>query len=68
MEKVLKASLDAATEAAGPAAQVVEVQQAVQEVVTSPKNNNLRDAGIVVVVLVLAAVAAKLYQVTSKKK
>ena len=68
MEKVLKASLDAATASAGPAAQVVEVQQAVQEVVTSPKNNNVRDAGIVVLVLVLAAVAAKLYQVTSKKK
>ena len=66
MEKVLKAGLDAAAGSAGPAAQVVEVQQAVQEVVT-PSNNNVRDAGIVIVVLVLAAVAAKLYQVTSKK-
>ena len=63
MEKVLKSGL----EAAGPAAQVVEVQQAVQEVVTSPKNNNVRDAGIVVGVVVLAAIFAKLYACTAKK-
>ena len=63
MEKVLKAGL----EAAGPAAQVVEVQQAVQEVI-EPPNNNLRDAGIVIVVLVAAAVCARLYQATSKRK
>ena len=62
MEKVLKAGL----EAAGPAAQVVEVQQAVQEVV-EPPNNNLRDAGIVILVIVAAAVCAKLYQATSRK-
>ena len=62
MEKVLKAGL----EAAGPAAQVVEVQQAVQEVV-EPPNNNLRDAGIVVGVFALAAIFSKLYQCTSKK-
>ena len=66
MEKVLKAGLEAAAGSAGPAAQVVEVQQAVQEVI-DPPNNNLRDAGIVVGVVVLAAVCAKLYQVTSKK-
>ncbi len=66
MEKVLKAGLEAAAGSAGPAAQVVEVQQAVQEVI-EPPNNNLRDAGIVVGVVVLAAVCAKLYQVTSKK-
>ena len=63
MEKVLKVGL----EAAGPAAQVVEVQQAVQEVV-EPPNNNLRDAGIVVGVVVLAAICAKLYKCTSKKQ
>ena len=66
MEKVLKAGLEVAAGSAGPAAQVVEVQQAVQEVIVPP-NNNLRDAGIVVGVVVLAAVCAKLYQVTSKK-
>ena len=32
-----------------------------------PPNNNLRDAGIVVGVVVLAAIFAKLYQCTSKK-
>ena len=32
-----------------------------------PPNNNLRDAGIVVGVVVLAAIFAKLYKCTSKK-
>ena len=32
-----------------------------------PKNNNLRDAGIVVAVVVAAAICAKLYKCTSKK-
>ena len=32
-----------------------------------PENNNLRDAGIVVGVVVLAAILAKLYKCTSKK-
>ena len=63
MEKVLKAGL----EAAGPAAQVVEVQQAVQEVV-EPPNNNLRDAGIVILVIVLAGLCYKGYLYTSKRK
>ena len=67
MEKVLKAGLEAAAGSAGPAAQVVEVQQSVQEVI-EPPNNNLRDAGIVIVVLVAAAVCARLYQATSKRK
>ena len=35
--------------------------------IVEPPNNNLRDAGIVVGVVVLAAVFAKLYQCTSKK-
>ena len=35
--------------------------------IVEPSNNNLRDAGIVVGVVVLAAIFAKLYQVTSKK-
>ena len=35
--------------------------------IVEPPNNNLRDAGIVVGVVVLAAIFAKLYQVTSKK-
>ena len=32
-----------------------------------PQNNNLRDVGIVVGVVVLAAIFAKLYKCTSKK-
>ena len=35
--------------------------------IVEPPNNNLRDAGIVVGVVVLAAIFAKLYQCTSKK-
>ncbi len=33
-----------------------------------PQSNNLRDAGIVVGVIVLAAVCAKFYKCTAKKK
>ena len=36
--------------------------------IVEPPNNNLRDAGIVVAVIVAAAVCVKLYQCTSKKK
>ena len=35
--------------------------------IVEPPNNNLRDAGIVVGVVVLAAIFAKLYKCTSKK-
>ena len=35
--------------------------------IVEPPNNNLRDAGIVVGVVVLAAIFAKLYQCTSRK-
>ena len=35
--------------------------------IVEPPNNNLRDAGIVVGVVGLAAIFAKLYQCTSKK-
>ena len=35
--------------------------------IVEPPNNNLRDAGIVVGVVVLAAICAKLYQCTAKK-
>ena len=35
--------------------------------IVEPPNNNLRDAGIVVGVVVLAAICAKLYKCTSKK-
>ena len=44
------------------------VQAPALPVEAAPSNNNLRDAGIVVGVVVLAAVFAKLYQCTSKKK
>ena len=58
MEKVLEQALPKVTETieAAPALPSVE-----------PENNNLRDAGIVVGVVVLAAIFAKLYQCTSKK-
>tara|TARA_B100000029_G_C16728546_1_gene649784 strand:+ start:269 stop:445 length:177 start_codon:yes stop_codon:yes gene_type:complete len=35
--------------------------------IIEPPNNNLRDAGIVVGVVILAAICAKLYQCTSRK-
>ena len=35
--------------------------------IVEPPNNNLRDVGIVVGVVVLAAICAKLYQCTAKK-
>ena len=38
----------------------------IPDIVESP-NNNLRDAGIVVGVVVLAAICAKLYACTAKK-
>ena len=36
--------------------------------IIEPPNNNLRDTGIVIGVVVLAAICAKLYKCTSKKK
>ena len=36
--------------------------------IVEPPNNNLRDVGIVVGVVVLAAIFAKLYKCTAKKK
>ena len=58
MEKVLEQALPKVTETieAAPALPPVE-----------PENNNLRDAGIVVAVVVAAAICAKLYKCTSKK-
>ncbi len=46
--------------------QTIEAAPALPPV--EPQNNNLRDAGIVVGVIVLAAVCAKLYKCTAKKK
>ena len=46
--------------------EVIEVQEAVQEVV-APPDNRVRDFGILVGVVVLAAVCAKLYKCTAKK-
>ena len=58
MENVLDQALPKVTETieAAPALPPVE-----------PENNNLRDAGIVVAVVVAAAICAKLYKCTSKK-
>ena len=57
MEKVLEQALPKVTETieAAPALPVEE------------PNNNLRDAGVVVGVIVLAAILAKLYKCTAKK-
>ena len=59
MENVLEQALPKVTETieAAPALPPVE-----------PKNNNLRDAGIVVAVVVAAAICAKLYKCTAKKQ
>ena len=59
MENVLEQALPKVTETieAAPALPPVE-----------PKNNNLRDAGIVVAVVVAAAVCLKLYKCTAKKQ
>ncbi len=57
MEGIIKAPTSVAIESIpAPIPDIVE-----------PPNNNLRDAGIVVGVIVLAAVFAKLYKCTSKK-
>ncbi len=60
MEKVLEQEL--------PYTEVTETIEVPAELlVPEPPNNNLRDAGIVVGVIVLAAVCAKLYKCTAKK-
>ena len=48
--------------------EVIEVQEALPLPEPEPANNNLRDAGIVVAVIVAAAVCAKLYKCTARKK
>ena len=58
MEDVLK-------EMAPPS--LTETIEAAPALPTPEPNNNLRDAGIVVGVVVLAAILAKLYKCTSKK-
>ena len=51
----------------------LEAQVAIESIpnpipdIVEPPNNNLRDAGIVIGVVVLAAICAKLYKCTSKK-
>ena len=58
MEKVLEQALPKVTETIEAAPVLPPVE---------PENNNLRDAGIVVAVVVAAAICAKLYKCTSKK-
>ena len=58
MEKVLEQTLPQVTKTIEPELPLPPVE---------PPNNNLRDAGIVVGVVVLAAILAKLYKCTSKK-
>jgi len=47
---------------------IEEVQEAAPIIAPEPENNNLRDAGIVIGVIVVAAICAKLYKCTAKKK
>ena len=58
MEQLLEQALPEVTETIEAAPALLPVE---------PENNNLRDAGIVVAVIVVAAVCAKLYQCTAKK-
>ena len=58
MEKVLEQALPQVTKTIEPELPLPPVE---------PPNNNLRDVGIVVGVIVAAAVCAKLYGCTSKK-
>ncbi len=64
MENLLEQALPEMPEA--PVA-IESIPAPIPEVV-EPANNNLRDVGIVIGVIVLAAVCAKLYQCTSKVK
>jgi hypothetical protein len=50
------------------AKQMIEEVPGLPELAEPPKNNVGRNAGIVVGVLILAAVFAKLYKCTAKKK
>ena len=59
MEKVLEQALPQVTKTIEPELPLPPVE---------PPNNNLRDAGIVIGVLVAAAVCARLYEATSKRK
>ncbi len=58
MEKVLEQALPQVTKTIEPELPLPPVE---------PPNNNLRDVGIVVGVIVAAALCAKLYGCTSKK-
>ena len=62
MEEIIKE----AGKAAGSGVAIESIPAPIPDIV-EPPNNNLRDAGIVVGVVVLAAILAKLYKCTSKK-
>ena len=66
MDKIIKGVVSAGTDAVPAAVEVIEVKEAGQEVV-APPDNRVRDFGILVGVVVLAAVCAKLYKCTAKK-
>ena len=66
MDKIIKGAVSAGTDVVPAAVEVIEVKEAVQEVVALP-DNRVRDFGILVGVVVLAAVCAKLYKCTAKK-
>ena len=63
MEDIIK---ELELEAPAPVA-IESIPTPIQDIV-EPPNNNLRDAGIVIGVLVAAAVCARLYEATSKRK
>ena len=62
MEEIIKE----AGKAAGSGVAIESIPAPIPDIV-EPPNNNLRDAGIVIGVVVLAAICAKLYKCTSKK-
>ena len=66
MDKLIKGAVSVGTDVVPATAEVIEVKEAVQEVV-APPDNRVRDFGILVGVVVLAAVCAKLYKCTAKK-
>ena len=67
MDKLIKGAVTAGADLGPAAVEVIEVKEAVQEVV-APPDNRVRDFGILVGVVVLAAVCAKLYKCSSKVK